>query len=167
MNWEAMGAIGEVVGALAVVATLVYFGIQLRATTRVAEASNLRGVADSFNFLGLELAKNPDLRRVYGYIFQLNSIDELSDEDQLILELVLRSIFNNVHAGVHSSELYGIDPSTVPDRNQGLAWITRSLLSYPIVREWWKQSPLADNSYGPNFENVINASIEKHESADA
>ena len=30
MNWEAVGAIGEVVGALAVVATLIYLASQIR-----------------------------------------------------------------------------------------------------------------------------------------
>ena len=32
MNWDAVGAIGEVVGALAVVATLICFSIQIRST---------------------------------------------------------------------------------------------------------------------------------------
>lgn len=34
MNWEAVGAIGEIVGALAVIATLAYLAIQLRHNTR-------------------------------------------------------------------------------------------------------------------------------------
>ena len=33
MNWEAIGATGEVVGAVAVFATLVYLAIQIRQNT--------------------------------------------------------------------------------------------------------------------------------------
>lgn len=34
MNWEAAGALGEIVGAVAVVATLVFLAIQLRQNTQ-------------------------------------------------------------------------------------------------------------------------------------
>jgi len=34
MDWEAVGAIGEIVGALAVVATLGYLGLQIKAEAR-------------------------------------------------------------------------------------------------------------------------------------
>lgn len=30
MNWEAIGAVGEVVGAIAVLVTIFYFAIQIR-----------------------------------------------------------------------------------------------------------------------------------------
>ena len=30
MNWEALGAIGEIVGAVAVIATLAYLAVQIR-----------------------------------------------------------------------------------------------------------------------------------------
>ena len=38
MNWDAVGAIGEIVGALAVVITLVYLAIQVRQNTRHLQA---------------------------------------------------------------------------------------------------------------------------------
>jgi hypothetical protein len=38
LNWEAIGAIGEIVGAFAVVATLFYLAQQVRHSTRMARA---------------------------------------------------------------------------------------------------------------------------------
>jgi len=38
MHWEAIGAIGEVVGAAAVVATLIYLARQVRQSNAVAAA---------------------------------------------------------------------------------------------------------------------------------
>ena len=43
MDWDAIGAIGEVIGATAVVATLFYFGIQIRQNNQNVEES-LRGL---------------------------------------------------------------------------------------------------------------------------
>ncbi len=39
MNWEAVGAIGEVVGALAVVLTIAYLAVQIRQNTRALTSS--------------------------------------------------------------------------------------------------------------------------------
>ena len=40
MNWEAIGAIGEIIGAAAVALTLGYFAIQLRASKDAAADAN-------------------------------------------------------------------------------------------------------------------------------
>ena len=51
MNWEAFAAIGELVGAAAVVISLVYLSIQVRQNTAVARASTRQAIADA-NFAG-------------------------------------------------------------------------------------------------------------------
>ena len=40
MNWEAIGAIGEIVGAVAVVLTLAYLAIQVRHAKEAAADTN-------------------------------------------------------------------------------------------------------------------------------
>ena len=40
MNWEAIGAVGEIVGAVAVVGTLFYLAIQIRQNNRVVEENS-------------------------------------------------------------------------------------------------------------------------------
>jgi len=45
MNWEALGAIGEMIGALAVVVTLAYLAVQVRASTAESEAEDFSRVA--------------------------------------------------------------------------------------------------------------------------
>jgi len=40
MTWEALGAIGEIVGALAVLATLYYLAAQIKMQNRELEKSN-------------------------------------------------------------------------------------------------------------------------------
>jgi hypothetical protein len=42
MNWEAIGAVGEIVGALAVLVTLIYLAIQVRHTRRAQQAEAIR-----------------------------------------------------------------------------------------------------------------------------
>jgi hypothetical protein len=41
MNWDAVGAVGEIVGALAVLITLIYLSVQIRQNTKVARSAAL------------------------------------------------------------------------------------------------------------------------------
>ncbi len=44
MNWDAIGAIGEILGALGVLVTLVYLATQIRENTRSLQAVSLQSV---------------------------------------------------------------------------------------------------------------------------
>lgn len=45
MNWDAIGAIGEIVGAIAVVVSLMYLAIQIRTSSSLAKAQMFQSVA--------------------------------------------------------------------------------------------------------------------------
>ena len=49
MDWAAIGAVGEVAGAIAVFATLLYLSIQVREGNKQAELEALRHTLDGFN----------------------------------------------------------------------------------------------------------------------
>jgi hypothetical protein len=46
LDWEAVGAIGEIVGAVGVLATLIYLAAQIRDNTRSLQAASLQSVLD-------------------------------------------------------------------------------------------------------------------------
>lgn len=50
MNWDAVGAIGEVVGAAAVVVTLLFLLSQLRQNTKALDASRAANVSQLYQF---------------------------------------------------------------------------------------------------------------------
>jgi len=47
MNWDALGAIGEVVSAVAVVITLIYLAIQLRHNTNAVRTNTWQSIQDA------------------------------------------------------------------------------------------------------------------------
>ena len=91
MNWEAIGAIGEIVGAAAVVFTLAYLAIQIRHSTRQANADAHERAAASFS-----TATRPLLETEYAELFQkgcesyksLNSVDRMRF-DTLISNMIM------------------------------------------------------------------------------
>ena len=52
MNWTAIGAIGEILGALAVGATLGYLALQIRQTNKIARAESYGKVIDAHVGIG-------------------------------------------------------------------------------------------------------------------
>ena len=60
MNWEAIGAIGEIVGAIAVVATLGYLAVQIRQSTRVARAEISQRMSEQVQDIDVAILSNPD-----------------------------------------------------------------------------------------------------------
>ncbi len=61
MNWDAIGAIGEISGAIAVVATLLYLSKQIRQNSRSVEISALRDTTAQWNHWSEMLATSADL----------------------------------------------------------------------------------------------------------
>lgn len=61
MNWEAIGASGEVVGAIAVILTLLYLAIQIRQNTRAVDETRKAAVAQMYlkaSQLRIDVQKN-------------------------------------------------------------------------------------------------------------
>ena len=80
MNWEALGAIGEIVGAVAVVLTLGYLAVQIRQNTRSLRAAAVQEVARSANEWSSLQVRDPELSVVYSK--GISDYSSLSPEQQ-------------------------------------------------------------------------------------
>ncbi len=65
MNWEAIGAVGEIVGAFGVVVSLLYLATQIRLSRRQSQLEATRTLAESLNIFTDGLAQFPDLTDIY------------------------------------------------------------------------------------------------------
>ena len=65
MNWEAVGAIGEVVGGLGVIVTLIYLSLQVRASTVASRVESKLAASQMYgDFIG-KLIENPEINDVF------------------------------------------------------------------------------------------------------
>jgi len=64
MNWDALGAVGDFAGAIAVFATLLYLAKQIKQTNQMARFETAREVIGQFNALNLVYATDTKLREV-------------------------------------------------------------------------------------------------------
>ncbi|PCI76240.1 MAG: hypothetical protein COB20_11125 [SAR86 cluster bacterium] len=78
MNWDALGALGELVGAAAVVATLIYLSVQLRQNTRAVKLSSAQAVTEELQAMFSLLSSDQSLAEIF---VEAGKSDELSGAD--------------------------------------------------------------------------------------
>ncbi|MFT7244262.1 MAG: hypothetical protein ACI82A_001612 [Candidatus Azotimanducaceae bacterium] len=89
MNWDAVGAIAELVGAGAVVLTLIYLAIQLRHNTQAVRGESERGTLEDGNSWMYKLIENPEIAELYRKGLRGG---ELSSNDRLRFRLLMGTL---------------------------------------------------------------------------
>jgi hypothetical protein len=64
MSWDAVAALAELIGALAVVITVAYLAVQIRQNTQTAHAGVQQGMLDTLHSVRLALSHDPELARL-------------------------------------------------------------------------------------------------------
>ena len=80
MNWDAIGAVAETLGAIGVIATLAYLAVQIRQNSRELSSSSRRATQSSIFAQNLQAAENPEL--VALLMKGMNNYSELAPEER-------------------------------------------------------------------------------------
>ena len=93
MNWDAIGAVGELIGAIAVLITLVYLAIQVKAMRDMNKKIAIDGTYTKFNDMRQPLFQNPEVASLI--LNGLNNPDDLNSRDQFRFMLFCETLFLN------------------------------------------------------------------------
>ena len=64
MNWDAIGAIGEILGAIAVLGTLIYLAAQIRQNTSAVTTATYESMASGVTDINLVVVGNPEVASI-------------------------------------------------------------------------------------------------------
>ena len=65
MNWEAIGSVAEVIGAVAVVLSQIYVAALIKQTTEASRAQSINQINSQYGALMSQIATNADLAEIY------------------------------------------------------------------------------------------------------
>jgi hypothetical protein len=150
MNWDALGAMGELFGALAVVLTLGYLAVQVKQNSQ-----------------GMRVAAKLDIERNY------NEYTDLILQDSELLELQMKGMAGQElevieevkfsllmqRATRHFSSMYyqyqtqGLSEDEWYESWRLIRWFTFA----PGYRSWWKQN---EKNYRADFRNYLSKFLE-------
>ncbi|MCX2983126.1 hypothetical protein EYC98_19870 [Halieaceae bacterium IMCC14734] len=94
MDWNALGAIAELLGSIAVIVTLLFLLKQLKTNSVMIQNSTAQGAADAIAAWARQLTENPELYRIYR--IGLKDDSELSREERGLFDLTLFQAFNSI-----------------------------------------------------------------------
>jgi hypothetical protein len=128
VNWEAISAIGQIVGALAVVVSLIYLAREIRSNARSARLLSL----DSVNrWLG-ELVEHPHLGELY--YRGIHDFESLESGDLVRFSALMDQLFY-IFEEMYYQQLDGhLDPRLWGPNEAAM----RDINAYPGVQAWWR-----------------------------
>lgn len=90
MNWDAIGAVGEILGATGVIITLLYLATQIRQNTRQARATSFQTLTESGATINAMIVGDEDMARIWNTCTR-GDPEKLSPEDWTRFEFALGS----------------------------------------------------------------------------
>jgi hypothetical protein len=151
MNWDAIGAIGEVVGAAGVIASLLYLAIQVRASTRASAVdAKLRAAEMRTGFID-SLINTPELNDLW--LRGLADVDSLSESEYYLFSNMSLKAFWLFSAGHFQYSIGDLSESDWHESRVVLLYWLRS----PGCRSWWAK--LGRASFGEDFRIYVDAEI--------
>jgi hypothetical protein len=122
MNWEAVGAIGEILGAVVVVATIFYLAIQIRHSHRSNQMVAASRIAESADAWLGRLVQDKELNDIYQN--GMRDYSSLEQSDQSRFDLLIVQFLRSIEAAWTQDEL------GVLDKNQwyGYKMTTRHII---------------------------------------
>lgn len=151
MNWEAIGAVGEVLGAVGVILTLGYLAVQIRQNTAMMTAQTVQASVDATQRVLLFRAEHADIRSV---LRKARDDEELTRDEFEMLAAYLQASFMNFQARLQHNTRGVFDASV----NESYEKILVDYLEGQYVQRWWAYSKAL---YGDAFREHCDQIIER------
>ena len=150
MNWDAIGAVGEVGGAVAVVATLGYLAAQIRQNTRTLRTTVHDTQTAGHSEYLIDVARDPVLASIVKKAFEMGPIE--AEEERFRFRLLMAGIFIRFQNSFYADRSGSLEPELWGHWSRALdAWVT-----LPAVRDWWA----TEITFRNDFSSYVNARIE-------
>jgi hypothetical protein len=132
VNWEAISAIGQIVGAFAVVISLIYLATEVHRNTRATREASMRWLSDNYTQWIRHISGNPDLSELY--YRGIHDFESLKGAELVRFSALMVEAFRR------SEEMYYLQ---VEGRLEPYVWTgieagMREFSGYPGIQAWWR-----------------------------
>lgn len=152
MNWDAIGAVAEVVGAIGVVITLVYLAIQIKQNTASLKSSTLQSMLEASAGLHDLCASDPELGRLF--LMGIESQANLSEDELPRFHFLMMAFMRRLEA-IYNQGLSG----QVPESDwSGVRGSAIEVIASPGAGEWWA---LNRYRFSPDFKKWVSDEVDR------
>jgi hypothetical protein len=135
MTLAELSDISQALGAVAVVASLIFVGIQIRQNTAATRAASHNAVSDSLNEINRMFAESAELSRIW--LAGMADRDALTAEERWRFDATARAYMHVCETMYIQAGLGVGDKGIMLAEEEGI----RRVLAAPGVRAWWMENP--------------------------
>jgi hypothetical protein len=144
MNFEQISMIGEFVGGIGVLATLLFLLFEVRGNTKILKANAKTSGMESIAHYNETLAHDEILSELFERLGSGESLDSFTRLEQFRLTVAMRGLIQRLEAQYFQYEAGLVDDQYWNTRRR---WL-KSFLDLPNLLDWWavesKSSQLTD-----------------------
>jgi hypothetical protein len=150
-NWDAISAISQLIGSIAVVLSVLYLALQVHRSTRVAKLATQDAAATALRDVTKPLMENAELERIWRV--GLEDIGALSVEERARF---FHATYQWLKAfeTIHFHYVYGLMDKQLWD---GWQELLRHYVAAPGIAHYWKLRPEVFSERFRNFVNSLEA----------
>ena len=152
MDWDAIGAVGEIIGALAGVVSLLYVAVQIRHNTKTSQDEAYRDIFGQINiqFHAMAEPSNTDV-----IMKGLIDYKGLEGKDKFRFACLMSALITNLESSVISSSA----DLMIDDTLETFArFLGPRYFAYTGMLEWWEESK---DHFDPQARDWVDAQIRK------
>ena len=154
MNWDAISAVGEVVGSIAVVVTLIYLAVQIRQNTKSVQSAALEGTVNTAIATRQAIFENPEMANIINR--GMKNHKDLNEDElfrfRLSVQNTLWGIWN-IHA---QSQLTGLSSNVWEAQKP---FILRMLTSPGGAWFWHVYKIEFESSFANELEQILSSHV--------
>ena len=155
MNWEAVAAIGQILGAFAVFVTLIYLAIQVKHANVQAEIESHRHTWDMLNQWCDLVSSSKETAAIVTR--GRKSLEDLSEDELLMFEHVHLRMLNTLESWFLQFHRTAKDKAFISQQMENLSGIAEGYFDFPGTRALWERL----RHYFPTIAHIVDAGLEK------
>ena len=144
--------IAQTVGSVAVVASLVFVGFEIRQNTKATRAASHHAVSEALNRVNLLWAWNGKVTKIW--LAGNKDRRALSAEERWRYDSILRAYMHVCETMYTQAHLGAGDFGIVIAEENGI----RAVFKSPGVKEWWAENPFG---FSPQFRSYVETLIQE------
>lgn len=157
MNWDAIGAIAEGIGAVGVIVSLLYVARQVGASTRASAVESKLASTQSYTSFLTELVRSPELNELF--LRGRRDLGSLSQDEYFRFTNLALISFSYFSAGYFQLSRDTLDE----DDWFEIRAVIQFWLRGPGVRQWWGK--VGRHFFGRRFVEFIDAEMPRSDAA--
>ena len=152
-NLESLANLGEIIGAITVVVSLIYLAVQVRQNTRAQQTENFSRALDRVAAIQATLSQDPETSVIFSK--GVSDPSDLTSRERMQFTWTMYELFGAFEFMFLASKTNAIPEEIWRRWSSAVAW----WLSYSGVQAWWSVRPIP---FSESFTSYIDSLLENN-----